>query len=94
MMNVEIEIYLTQFFSFFQKNEGELIKLVPLEKKDIFFDKIRTASYLNYKNSEDFLLTKTQIVEICVEINKPKKQNNPDENVRYFDGPFGKINLN
>lgn len=93
-MNVDIEIYLTQIFSFFQKNESELLKLIPLEKKDNFFDRVRFISYANYNNGENFVLTKTQIIEICVELNKPKKQNDPLKNVRYFDGPFGKINLN
>jgi len=93
-MNIDIEIYLIQIFSFFQKNENELIKLIPLEKKDIFFERIRHSSYANHNNGENFVLTKTQIIEICVEINNPKKQNNPFKNVRYFDGPLGKINLN
>ena len=93
-MNVDIEIYLTQIFSFFQKNKGELEKLIPFAKKDIFFEEVRKTSYLNHKNGESFILTKNQIIDICVELNKPKKKNNYLDNVRYFNGPFGKINLN
>jgi len=93
-MNIDIEIYLTQIFTFFQKNKEELEKLIPFIKKDVFFEKVRAASYSNHKNGESFILTKNQIIQICVELNKPKKQNNYLDNVRYFDGPFGKINLN
>jgi hypothetical protein len=93
-MNIDIEIYLTQIFTFFQKNKEELEKLIPFIKKDVFFEKVRATSYLNHKNGESFVLTKSQIIEICVELNNPKKQNDPLKNVRYFDGPFGKINLN
>jgi hypothetical protein len=91
MTNVNVEIYLTELFSFFEKNTSELVKLVKLEQKSLFFDGIRKASYFNFGLGEDFVLTKQQILDICVMVNKGKDPNN---NVRYFDGPFGKINLN
>jgi hypothetical protein len=40
---------------------------------------------------EDFVLTKQQIIDICVLVNKGHE---PYSSVKYFDGPFGKINLN
>jgi len=91
MINVNVEIYLTEIISFFEKNEEELKKLVKLEKKQLFFDKLRKYSYFNFKKGEDYVLTKQQIIDICVLVNKGY---DPYANVRYFDGPFGKINLN
>ena len=91
MTNVNVEIYLTELFSFFEKNTEELIKLIKIEQKSLFFERIRKASYFNFGLGEDFVLTKQQIVDICVLLNRGK---NPNNNVRYFNGPFGKINLN
>ena len=91
MTNVNVEIYLTELFSFFEKNTDELIKLIKIEQKSLFFERIRKASYFNFGLGDDFVLTKQQIVDICVLLNRGK---NPNNNVRYFNGPFGKINLN
>lgn len=91
MTNVNVEIYLSEIISFFEKNEEELKKLVKLEKKQLFFDKLRKASYFNFGLGEDFILTKQQIIDICVLVNRGHE---PYSSVKYFDGPFGKINLN
>jgi len=91
MTNVNVEIYLSEIISFFEKNEEELKKLVNLDKKQLFFDKLRKSSYFNFGLGEDFVLTKQQIIDICVLVNKGHE---PYSSVKYFDGPFGKINLN
>ena len=91
MTNVNVEIYLSEVISFFEKNQDELKKLVKLEKKQLFFDKLRKSSYFNFDRGEDYVLTKQQIIDICVLVNKGHE---PYSSVKYFDGPFGKINLN
>jgi hypothetical protein len=48
MTNVNVEIYLSQIISFFEKNEIELKKLIDLGKKQLFFDKLRKFSYFNF----------------------------------------------
>lgn len=91
MSNVNVEIYLSEIISFFEKNELELKKLVEITKKQLFFDKLRKTSYFNFAKGEDYVLTRQQIIDICVLVNKG---HDPYSSVKYFDGPFGKINLN
>jgi len=91
MTNVNVEIYLSEIISFFEKNEIELKKLIDLGKKQLFFDKLRKFSYFNFAKGEDYVLTKQQIIDICVLVNKG---HDPYSSVKYFYGPFEKINLN
>jgi len=68
-MSIELEIYLNTIIKFFTKNPKDLSNLVPLEKKDEFFSKLRETAKQNVEKGEEPTLTKKQFIEICVEIN-------------------------
>jgi hypothetical protein len=68
-MNVDVELYIHGIVNFFKENQEDLLNLVPKEKEDIFYMELKSASYKNYENGVDVILTQDQIVEIVSKIN-------------------------
>lgn len=68
-MNVEVEIYVSNIVKFFNNNPKDLSNLVPIEKKDEFYSKIKNIAESNYDKGDDPSLTKQQFIDICLEIN-------------------------
>jgi hypothetical protein len=78
MMNVDIEIYISELMTFFEKNPGDFMDLVGEVQKEEFFQKMKEKSIENYEKGEDFVLTKQQIIDVVVELKSPElnvKQN-------------------
>ena len=67
-MNIDVEIYLKNFLSFFDSNPEELIKLIGGSSKEIFYEKIKEVSYKNFESIGDMVLTKSQIIDIAINI--------------------------
>jgi hypothetical protein len=63
-MSVEVEIYVSNIIKFFKENPNDLESLVPRTKEEEFFEKLREASYKNFENGVDVVLTQSQIIEI------------------------------
>ena len=93
-MNVEVEIYMTNITKFFKNNPKDLLSLIPQEKENIFFEKIREKVVDNVENGQDVTLTKKQLLDICLEINKPQKQVSEVIDSIYQETKFGRIYLN
>lgn len=93
-MNVEVEIYMTNITKFFKNNPKDLLSLIPQEKENIFFEKIREKVIDNVENGQDVTLTKKQLLDICLEINKPQKQVSEVIDSIYQETKFGRIYLN
>lgn len=94
-MNLDVEIYMNGVIKFFNENPKDLQSLIPQDKKDIFFKKIREAALKNCEKGDEVTITQKQMIEICVEINS---QPQPIELI-HVDGPiyrtkFGEICLN
>ena len=73
-MNVDVEVYLSGIVKFFKDNPKDLLSLVPKEKEDDFYLMIRKYSFENYDKGEDYVLTRNQILEICVQLNESHRQ--------------------
>ena len=73
-MNVDVEIYMNNFIKFFRDNPNDLLNLVPKIKEQEFYEKIRESAYNNLDKGEEINLTQRQIIDICVELNQPKKE--------------------
>lgn len=82
MESVDIDIYLNNFISFFEKNPDSLIKLIGDINKDLFFSRIKEKCIENLKNNEDVSLTKKQLEELIVNMWKEQKMS------KKFDGKF------
>ena len=68
-MNVDIEIYVSNIVKFFSENPEDLKNLIPLDKKEEFFKKIRDEASNNHDKGEEISLTQKQMIDICVILN-------------------------
>lgn len=93
-MNVDLEIYINNFIKFFKTNPKDLLNLVPKEKEQDFYIKIRERASLNLEEGLNVVLTQKQIIEICVDLNKNIKSNEIIETTVFKSTPFGFICLN
>ena len=91
-MNVDVQIYLSNFKSFFNNNPNDLINLIGDGDKDKFFELVEGAVIQNYDKGEDLELTKKQLIDIMLILTKDRVE----EKVENFilKGPYGNIFLN
>lgn len=73
-MSVDVEIYMNNIIKFFRENPTDLLNLVPKEKEQYFYTKIKEVAIENYEKGEDVSLTQSQLVDVCSQINQPEKQ--------------------
>lgn len=98
MKNIDIEIYISQMITFFEKNPKDFIDLVGNIQKEIFYNKMKERSLKNVKEEKDFVLTKEQIIGIVFELQHPNLNEKKDdikkiENI-ILKTKFGNIFLN
>lgn len=93
MCNIDIEVYFGKFKQFFKDNPLELSKIIGKASPEEFFDEVYNIIKENHDKGQDLELTKKQIINITLKINKiiPK-----DElSVQIFQNTkFGEICLN
>jgi len=53
MKNVDVEIYINQFITFFNNNPNDLIELIGDVLKDDFYERVKLQSLDNFNNGED-----------------------------------------
>lgn len=68
-MNVDVEIYLSNFIKFFKSNPTDLLSLVPKDKEEEFYKEVKEVSLDNVNKGQDPQLTQKQIIDICVKLN-------------------------
>ena len=68
MKNVDVEIYLNQLISFFEKNPNDLMDLIGDIHKEEFYKKVKEQCEKNLNNGDDISLTKKQILDIVASI--------------------------
>jgi hypothetical protein len=71
MKNVDIEIYLNQVITFFEKNPNDLMDLIGELQKDEFYLKLRQQCEKNVEEGKDITLTKEQMINIIVDLKIP-----------------------
>ena len=72
-MNVDVEVYISGLVKFFKENPKDLLSLVPKDKDRDFYRMLKEFSFENYKKGDDYVLTRKQILEICVQLNEKKR---------------------
>ena len=96
MRNVDVDIYVNQFISFFDKNPEELKMLIGNVDKDDFYLKVTEQCYTNVEKGEDPSLTRPQILEIIVKLRKSEITITEETKIYeiYQKTKFGDICLN
>jgi hypothetical protein len=69
-MSVDVEIYMNNIIKFFKDNPKDLLNLVPKDKENEFYQKMKEQASENYEKGEEIPLTQQQIILICVELNQ------------------------
>jgi hypothetical protein len=69
-MSVDVEIYMNNITKFFRENPKDLLNLVPKDKENEFYQKMKEQAFENYEKGEEIPLTQKQIILICVELNQ------------------------
>ena len=69
-MSVDVEIYMNNIIKFFKDNPKDLLNLVPKDKENEFYLKMKEQAFENYEKGEEIPLTQQQIILICVELNQ------------------------
>lgn len=54
---------------FFRENQKDLLNLVPKDKEEEFYIKIKEVAYTNHEKGEDASLTQKQLNDICRVLN-------------------------
>jgi hypothetical protein len=93
-MSVDVEIYMNNIIKFFKENPKDLLNLVPKNKEEEFYVKIREVALVNADKGEDANLTQKQLMEICVILNG--KHPVIDKKIRgiFIETKYGNICLN
>lgn len=87
MKNIEVDIWLNQFISFFDKNPNELKQLIGDIDKELFFSKVKERCIKNLEEGDEVSLTQKQLIDILVSLNKTHNQ---EVNVKNLDKLFEK----
>lgn len=74
MKNVDVEIYINQFITFFENNPNDLLQLIGDVLKEDFYERVKQQSLENHNNGEDVALTQTQIISIVVQLKESQNQ--------------------
>jgi hypothetical protein len=89
----EVEIYLNQFITFFEKNPNDLMDLIGDSDKNNFFKKVKEQCFLNLENGDDVTLSHKQIIDIVLSL-KPKKTKSQLSESPFLKTKYGNFFLN
>jgi hypothetical protein len=70
MNNIDVDIYMNQFISFFENNPNDLLDLIGNENREDFFKRVKTQCFVNLEKGDDVSLTKQQLIDIVVDMKK------------------------
>lgn len=93
-MNLEVEIYLKNIIKFFKDNPKDLLNLIPKEIEQNFYDKIKIVAQKNTEEGMDAALTKKQLLDICVVLNKEYNSQVKVDDIIFQETKYGHICLN
>ena len=78
MKNIDCEIYISQVISFFENNPNDLMDLIGELQRNDFYEKLRERCEKNVDEGEDYVLTRTQMINIVLELKAPELIKNPN----------------
>lgn len=98
MKNLEVDLYITQFRGFFDKNPNELMSLIGEVLAEDFFKRVEEQCYKNLENGNEVSVTRQQLIDIIVDLKSDESEFEKDLNKsikKVFEHTkFGDICLN
>lgn len=91
-MNVDVQIYMSNFKEFFIKNPNDLMNLIGNNNKELFFEMVQKKVIENHEKGDDIELTKKQILDIVLILTKDKHKKEVKKYI--YKGKFADIILN
>ena len=85
MGDVDVDIYINQLISFFNKNPNDLIDLIGDLLKESFYKKVREQCIKNSEVGDEVSLTQKQIIDIVVELKKVISEHNFERAIEIRD---------
>lgn len=64
---------MNNIIKFFKQNPKDLLNLVPQDKEEEFYIKIRKIASQNLEQGKEVGLTQKQLIEVCKELNTKTK---------------------
>jgi hypothetical protein len=95
-MSVDVEIYISQFKTFFQENPDDVANLIGKADPDQFFLRVYNQALQNFEKGDDIELTQKQLINIIVELNDKdvQVQDNLEIKIPIMKTQFGDFILN
>lgn len=98
MKNLEVDLYITQFRGFFDKNPNELMSLIGDVLAEDFFKRVEEQCYKNLEQGNEVSVTRQQLIDIIVDLKSDESEFEKDLNKsikKVFEHTkFGDICLN
>jgi len=97
-MNIEVQIYVSNFIKFFKDNPEDLEGLIGDKSADDFFVLVKERAELNSEEGIDIELTQKQLIDIILVLNQMNFIS--DEKIEeilnepFWETKFGKVFLN
>lgn len=92
-MNVDCEIYLKNFVTFFNNNPKDLQNLIGSVQKEIFYQRVREEVNRKCEKGDEYILNQQELIKILVEIhNQYSQKNDPEPYIKMTN--FGPLFLN
>ena len=92
-MSVDFDIYMNNIVKFFKENPKDLFNLIPKDKEEEFYVKIREVAFDNIENGKEVSLTQKQLIDVCRELNQ-KPIETKELFAPFFKTKFGLVCLN
>ena len=70
MNNLDVEIYMNQFVTFFENNPNDLLELIGDSNRESFYDLVKEQCEKNLGSGDEVSLTQHQIIEVVVKLKK------------------------
>lgn len=95
MSDIDIQIYFSQFKTFFSENPKELRNLIGSASDEDFFKEVYSVILDNHQKGEPLELTQKQIIGIVLKLNHISKEMGEEKVMSIFQKTdFGVICLN
>ena len=98
MKNLEVDLYITQFRGFFDKNPNELMSLIGDVLAEDFFKRVEEQCYKNLEQGNEVSVTRQQLIDIIVNLKSEKSvfEKDLNESIKkvFEHTKFGDICLN